>query len=226
MEAHGAAENMDQMYRYQRYIYDLTRRYYLLGRDPLIKGLAARPGDTIVEVACGTARNLLHAADRYPWSFLYGVDISNQMLMTARQSIDQSGHAGRVRLAMGDASDLDLKRSFNLDHADRIFVSYAVSMIPDWERALESALAHLAPGGELHIVDFGPMSRMPSPARTALRAWLARFGVMPRLELGAICRDMAERRGLVCNVRESATGYWITAVIRAPRGSDESPNVG
>ena len=27
------AEQMDRMYRYQRHIYDLTRKYYLLGRD-------------------------------------------------------------------------------------------------------------------------------------------------------------------------------------------------
>ena len=32
---------MDGVYRYQRHIYDLTRKYYLLGRDGLIADLAA-----------------------------------------------------------------------------------------------------------------------------------------------------------------------------------------
>ena len=35
---------MDQVYRRQRYIYDFTRKYYLLGRDRLIRGLALQPG--------------------------------------------------------------------------------------------------------------------------------------------------------------------------------------
>ncbi|TIQ66810.1 MAG: SAM-dependent methyltransferase, partial [Mesorhizobium sp.] len=30
---------MDGVYRWQRHIYDLTRKYYLLGRDRLISGL-------------------------------------------------------------------------------------------------------------------------------------------------------------------------------------------
>ena len=33
------AETMDRLYRYQRFIYDLTRKYYLFGRDRLIAGL-------------------------------------------------------------------------------------------------------------------------------------------------------------------------------------------
>ncbi|TIV74063.1 MAG: SAM-dependent methyltransferase, partial [Mesorhizobium sp.] len=33
------AELMDGVYRWQRHIYDLTRKYYLLGRDRLIDGL-------------------------------------------------------------------------------------------------------------------------------------------------------------------------------------------
>ncbi|MDH4412604.1 MAG: SAM-dependent methyltransferase, partial [Rhizobium sp.] len=33
------ADRMDRMYRYQRHIYDLSRKYYLLGRDHMIAGL-------------------------------------------------------------------------------------------------------------------------------------------------------------------------------------------
>ena len=49
-----AATRMDRMYRPQRYIYDLTRKPYLLGRDRLIAGLAAPDGGTILEIGCGT----------------------------------------------------------------------------------------------------------------------------------------------------------------------------
>ena len=43
---------MDDVYRYQRYIYDFTRKYYLFGRDRLIDGLALKPGDK--ELSGGT----------------------------------------------------------------------------------------------------------------------------------------------------------------------------
>ena len=52
-DAHVA---MDKMYRHTRYIYDLTRKYYLFGRDKLIKELPVGATDHICEVGCGTAR--------------------------------------------------------------------------------------------------------------------------------------------------------------------------
>jgi hypothetical protein len=41
-------------------------------------------------------------------------------------------------------------------------ISYALSMIPDWERAIDAALAALNPGGQLHIVDFGQQEGLPA----------------------------------------------------------------
>ena len=50
----GHAALMDEVYRRQRFIYDLTRKYYLFGRDKLIRELALAPGERLVEVGCGT----------------------------------------------------------------------------------------------------------------------------------------------------------------------------
>ena len=49
---------MDGVYRYQRHIYDLTRKYYLLGRDRLIADLAVPDGGTVLEIGCGTGRRV------------------------------------------------------------------------------------------------------------------------------------------------------------------------
>ena len=38
------AQRMDRMYRYQRHIYDATRKFYLLGRDGLIERMSLLPG--------------------------------------------------------------------------------------------------------------------------------------------------------------------------------------
>ncbi|TIM21480.1 MAG: SAM-dependent methyltransferase, partial [Mesorhizobium sp.] len=55
------AELMDGVYRWQRHIYDLTRKYYLLGRDRLIDGLDVPVGGTVLELGCGTGRNIILA---------------------------------------------------------------------------------------------------------------------------------------------------------------------
>ena len=39
------ADRMDRMYRYQRHIYDITRKYYLLGRDRMIASLHVPQAD-------------------------------------------------------------------------------------------------------------------------------------------------------------------------------------
>ena len=57
---------MDDVYKNQRYVYDFTRKFYLLGRDHLIEQLNAGPDDNILEVGCGTGRNLLKASKLFP----------------------------------------------------------------------------------------------------------------------------------------------------------------
>src|SRR3546814_13610138 len=86
---------MDRMYRLQRHVYDLTRKYYLLGRDDLIADLAARPGETVCEVGCGTARNLVRMARRYPEARLHGLDASDEMLKSAHAALARAGLAGQ-----------------------------------------------------------------------------------------------------------------------------------
>ena len=78
---------MDRIYRRQRHFYDFTRKYYLLGRDRLIDDLAPPPDGRVLEIGCGTARNLVAAARAWPQAQLYGIDISAEMLGTARQIV-------------------------------------------------------------------------------------------------------------------------------------------
>src|SRR5207248_267479 len=65
-EAPDHAALMDKVYRRQRYFYDFTRKYYLFGRDRAIHELRLPAGARLVEVGCGTARNLVRIARRYP----------------------------------------------------------------------------------------------------------------------------------------------------------------
>lgn len=208
------ADLMDRTYRYQRHIYDLTRRYYLLGRDRLIAGLDAAAGTTVLEVGCGTGRNLVHAARLYPEALLHGMDISHEMLETAGRAAGRAGTA--LRLAQGDATRFNPYAAFGVSRFDCIYMSYTLSMIPDWEATLAQAICNLAPGGSLHIVDFGQQERLPRWFRSLLRAWLAKFHVSPRADLERVLRALATKLGAELEFRPLYRGYAWYAVLRLP----------
>ena len=176
---------MDRIYRRQRHVYDLSRKYYLLGRDRLIDGLAPPPGGRVLEIGCGTARNLVALAHRHPTTPLFGIDLSLEMLDTARRRVNREGLDPRVRLAHGDATRFDPALLFGVPAFSRIFFSYTLSMIPEWEKALAQSVLWLQPGGELHLVDFGGQERLPRWFRGGLRSWLSMFHVVPRDALEA-----------------------------------------
>jgi S-adenosylmethionine-diacylgycerolhomoserine-N-methlytransferase len=131
---------MDRMYRYQRYIYDLTRKYYLFGRDKLIKQIAIEPNEQILEMGCGTGRNLLLLAKRYPGASYYGIDASQEMLNTAQAKLKtQNTQNLPIIFQQCLAEELDYQKIFGLTKPfDKIFYSYSLSMIPPWREALEA----------------------------------------------------------------------------------------
>lgn len=207
--------HMDGIYRYQRYIYDATRKYYLLGRDRLLDDLQPPPGGTILEIGCGTGRNLILAARRYPNARLYGLDISSEMLKTARASIARAGFADRITVAEGDATAFDAQALFGRAQFDRVFVSYAFSMIPPWRQAIAPALHAVAPGGRLHVVDFGQFEGWPGFFKAGMFAWLAKFTVHPRADLEEALREAAVASGAELNFTRLYRGYSDCAVITA-----------
>jgi S-adenosylmethionine-diacylgycerolhomoserine-N-methlytransferase len=177
------AELMDRVYRRQRYIYDLTRKYYLFGRDRLIRELRLKPGARLIEVGCGTSRNLIKIAQAYPQAKLFGLDASAQMLETSQDSLTRAGLAGQVELVQAYAEDLSPGLFGETAPFDAIVFSYSLSMIPDWRKALAAAQGALAPDGLVQVVDFGDLKGLGPVAERVLRAWLGLFHVSPRAEL-------------------------------------------
>jgi S-adenosylmethionine-diacylgycerolhomoserine-N-methlytransferase len=209
-----AAALMDRMYRRQRHIYDSSRKFYLLGRDEAIARLRPARGDKVLEIGCGTARNLVKLAQAYPQARLYGLDVSRQMLATAAASTARAGLASRIALAQGDAAAFDPRGLFGCASFERVMISYALSMIPPWREALAKALDVVAPGGSLEIVDFGDCAGLPRPFKAGLRRWLGAFDVTPREDLGDAVEALCAERGMTCEIESRFRGYAVLAVSR------------
>jgi S-adenosylmethionine-diacylgycerolhomoserine-N-methlytransferase len=209
-----AARLMDNMYRRQRHIYDLSRKYYLIGRDEAIARLRPAAGDGVLEIGCGTGRNLIMAARAYPEARFCGLDVSREMLDTAAASIARSRLAARISIAQADATAFDPVVLFGRERFERVMISYALSMIPPWRAALGRALDAVAGGGSLHVIDFGDCAGWPRPFRAALRRWLAAFDVTPRDDLAETLAALCSARGLVSASEGWRGGYATLAVAR------------
>ncbi|MFP5078157.1 class I SAM-dependent methyltransferase [Rhizobium sp. YIM 134829] len=209
---------MDAMYRHQRHIYDLTRKYYLFGRDRLIAELDVPAGGRVLEVGCGTGRNLALIGRRYPEARLFGLDISAEMLASAERSLARRRGLScndQPVLRLADATDF-APAHFGEDGFERIVISYALSMIPEWEKAIDAALDALVPGGVLAIADFGQSESLPPLCRKLIFAWLARFHVTPRASLMETVRRKAALRGMWTETRAIGGGYAWLVTCRRP----------
>jgi S-adenosylmethionine-diacylgycerolhomoserine-N-methlytransferase len=209
-----AVDLMNRIYRHQRHVYDFTRKYFLLGRDRMIAEMAVAEGARVLEIGCGTGRNLIVAARKYPGARCFGIDVSTEMLNSAIRAILRAGLAARVHVAHADATQFDPGLLFGVDQFDRIFISYSLSMIPQWQSVVATAMSHLAANGELRIIDFGGQERLPVAFRRLLWRWLNAFHVAPRDDLEAILKARATACDATLAFTRPYRGYAQYAVLR------------
>ena len=164
---------LDAYYGWAEPLYDVTRKPYLLGRDRAIAQILARPFTRLAEVGAGTGRNLarLHAAR--PDARYVAIEPSAPMLARLAERCPWA------RTHDGFAEDVDYRATFELARPDVILFSYSLSMVQSPGRALRRARAALAPGGEVFVVDFGDLHRVPRRFRGVFRRWLDAFHVHP-----------------------------------------------
>lgn len=193
---------LDGYYGATRSIYDLTRAPYLRGRDRLLKSLVKERWRTLVEVGCGTGRNLRFLHARRAGRGYAGVEPCGPMRALATK------RAPFARIVDGFAEDVPFGAIFDAP-PDRILFSYALSMIEDPDEALAHARLSVAERGAVVVVDFGDMKGMPRMVRTLFRRWLAAFHVTP------LPRAFYVRHG--GDVIEGPLGYYRIARFRAVR---------
>lgn len=207
-------EEMNRMYRFTRHIYDFSRKYYLLGRDSLIASLGVSEGDHICEVGCGTARNLIMMSEQYPDAHFYGIDASDEMLKTARASLEKHNLSKHVQLAQAYSQNFSPRGLFILsERVNKIVFSYALSIIPPWRESIDHALEVLPEGGAMHIVDFGGQDGLPKFFRAFLFWWLSLFHVYHKPEILEYLVSLEKEGKGVLRIQHLLKGYAYLAVF-------------
>ncbi|MCC6413183.1 MAG: class I SAM-dependent methyltransferase [Saprospiraceae bacterium] len=141
---------MQSYYRWHAVVYDATRWTFLFGRNAILQKMVALNPGTVLEVGCGTGRNLKRLAGLMPDVQLVGVDVSSDMLKRATRASRRFSR--RVLL---------FERAYKPDaqawpvQPDAILFSYALTMFnPGAEEALDRALSDLPADGMVAVVDF------------------------------------------------------------------------
>lgn len=142
---------LGRYYRGHARLYDATRWSFLFGRVALIRALAglSPPPRHILEIGCGTGSNLVRLVRQFPQAAVTGFDLSADMLARARRKLE------RERLPVTLLHQRYDRPLYPEPVFDLIVFAYCLTMInPGWERAVDTALGDLRPGGRLAVVDF------------------------------------------------------------------------
>ncbi len=162
-------EHLIETYRKKARHYDVTSRLYPVPGYPqraqrllAVRALGLRPGDTVIDVACGTGLNF-PLLERLvgPGGRIVGVDLTDAMLARARERVAASGW-GNVSLVQADAADFDFPAG-----ADAIVSTYALSQVPECAQVIAHGAAALRAGGRMAVLDLKVPGSTPE--------WLARL---------------------------------------------------
>lgn len=161
---------LDRYYGATHRVYDLSRKYYLFGRDTLLDRLCEESWSTLVEIGPGTGRNLRLLHERRPHAQYGGLEASTVMRDYATRRCPWA----KIELGFAEQGDI---RAVLGRAPERILLSYSLSMFQDPEAAILNARRQLARGGHLVVVDFSDFGSMPPILRDPLRRFLAAFHV-------------------------------------------------
>ena len=193
-------ETMSGYYAWQSRIYDATRWAFLFGRNAVLDQLQLKPGDTVVEIGCGTGHNLEGLETRVgAEGEIVAVDCARPMLTRCAARIRQRRWAN-VHLIDREYGSEPVAEG----KADAVLMSYSLSMIPNWEDVLRCAARELKPGGRIGVVDF--CLGNGATAVKGFETWMTQNHV-------SISRPYLEKLSAVfhpdrCSTRKAFGGLW------------------
>ena len=151
-----AAAALILLYRRRAKMYDRSSLFlYLAGfrhwayRKEAIHSLGLRPGDTIVDLGCGTGLNFpILQQGIGPQGRIVGVDLTDAMLEVAKARVAASGWSN-VELVKCDVADYVFGSP-----VDAILSTFALTLAPEYDDVVKNGALALRPGGRFVVLDF------------------------------------------------------------------------
>ncbi len=156
-------EQVVELYRRRAKNYDFTANlYYLFGyrewayRRQAVEALQLKPGDTVVELACGTGLNFaLYQEKVGPEGHIIGIDLTDAMLAKAQERVEAEGW-NNVTLVQADARDYVIPAI-----GDAVIATYALSLIPECGELIGKYAREMKPGSRLALLELQVQEKWP-----------------------------------------------------------------
>ena len=165
---HGShAQRLKTFYAPQAHAYDAFRERLLQGRQALIERLELPRNGRVVELGCGTGRNIEFFGDRI------GELASVELVDLCAPLLDRARDRAARWPSIVSVVEADAERYRPSHPVDCVYLSYSLSMTANWKRTIFNAVRMLRPGGTLGVVDFFVSEAQP-PAGEARHSWISR----------------------------------------------------
>jgi ubiquinone/menaquinone biosynthesis C-methylase UbiE len=182
----GRREHLIEGYRKRARHYDITSQiFYPSGpqrahRRRAVQALRLRPGDSVVEIACGTGLNFpLIEQEIGPRGRIVGVDLTDAMLAQAQHRIETNGWSN-VSLVQADAAEFEFPNG-----VDAVLATYPHALLPESGRVIAHGAAALSAGGRWVVLDLKVPDNMPR--------WLAQLAIATVGRSGSLEEWIARR---------------------------------
>lgn len=157
------------LYRKRAQRYDMAMWIYRMAgfhidqyRRDTVAALALQPGDTVVELGCGTGLNFLLIERAIgPEGRLIGVDLTDAMLAQAQKRVQSAGWQN-VELVQADLARFQFPAN-----VAGILSTLAITLASEYDEIIRNSAAALKPGGRLAVMDMKRPDHWPE--------WLVRF---------------------------------------------------
>jgi ubiquinone/menaquinone biosynthesis C-methylase UbiE len=141
---------------------DASLLYWQFLSANTIERLNLRPGDSVLDIACGTGPATLAAAKAVgPNGRVVAVDYAEGMLAIARQKVEAAGHKN-VEFVQADVMELEYGPDF-----DAVICVLGIFFIPDMVAAASQMWSFVRPGGRLAVATLGAGVFEPFSSRFA-----------------------------------------------------------